>query len=142
MKTRIVLLTTIAICCLWAFSYAGDVRLAWDASPTPGVTKQFVYYGKAPRTYSQKIEIGKELEYTVKNLQDATWYFAVTAGDDEGNESGFSNEVSLTIITYEPPGNVKGDHVGPNIVVINTNGSGNVTINAFNKNPPTEKTPN
>lgn len=76
---------------------AADVSLAWDASVTPGIVSHKVYYGNASHTYTQQITIGNQTTYTVSNLANGTYYFAVTALDNKGNESDFSNEVSTTI---------------------------------------------
>ena len=35
-------------------------------------------------------------------IPDGTYYFAATAYDTEGNESGYSNEVSATLDTTAP----------------------------------------
>ena len=58
-----------------------------------------VYYGTAPRTYSQPVgaglDAGLATTYVVTSLQlGYTYYFAVTAVDATGNESAFSNEAS------------------------------------------------
>jgi fibronectin type 3 domain-containing protein len=85
---------------------AADVSLAWDASVTATVTGYKVYFGNESRTYQRPIIIGNQTMYTVTGLQDGTWYFAVTAFDAYGNESGFSNEVSTVVITIEAPANL------------------------------------
>ncbi len=71
---------------------AGDLHLAWDASP--GATGYRVYYGTAPGSYPQSVDVGNVTETTLTTLGDCTeWYFAVTAYNDAG-ESGYSNEVA------------------------------------------------
>jgi hypothetical protein len=81
-------------------SGGASVSLAWDASPSPNITGYKVYYGNASRSYGTPVTIGNVLTYTVTGLTPNTWYFAVTAFDNSGNESGYSNEVSAT--TYAP----------------------------------------
>jgi fibronectin type 3 domain-containing protein len=93
-------LTIMVICsCLINMGICGDVKLLWDASPSESVTGYKVYYGNASRVYTTHTDIPKQTAYTVTNLTPATWYFAVTALDTEGNESDFSNEVSKVIST-------------------------------------------
>lgn len=76
----------------------GDVSLAWDASTSPGVTGYKIYYGTASRAYSAHDVVPNQTTWTVRNLAaNVTWYFAATAFDDSGNESGFSNEVFVYI---------------------------------------------
>lgn len=85
---------------------AADISLAWDASPTPTVTRYKVYWGPSSRTYTQLVVIGNQTAYTVTGLTTGTWYFAVTAADDIGNESDYSNEVHANIGgTVAPPPN-------------------------------------
>ena len=76
---------------------AGDVSLAWDHSPSPGVVGYKIYIGKASRIYWTPITIGYQTTYTVQGLGPGTYYFAATAFDKDGNESDFSNEVSTVI---------------------------------------------
>lgn len=90
-------------------AYAGDVKLKWTKTTSTAATGYKVYYGTASRTYTTIIPIGNVDTYTVQGLADGTYFFAVTARDDLGNESGFSNEVSKTIRTISPPSNLTGD---------------------------------
>jgi hypothetical protein len=78
-------------------SLAGDISLAWDASVSAGVAGYKVYVGSGSVTYGTPIAIGDQTAYKVTGLAAGTYYFAVTAYDAGGNESGFSNEVSKTI---------------------------------------------
>lgn len=73
---------------------AGDVSLAWDPSTSDGVVGYKVYYGNASGSYDSFHTITNQSSYTVTNLATGTYYFAVTAFDASGNESGFSNEVT------------------------------------------------
>jgi fibronectin type 3 domain-containing protein len=58
-----------------------------------------VYYGLASRTYAQALgsglAAGSGSSFVVSDLKAGSlYYFAVTAVDASGNESGYSNEVS------------------------------------------------
>lgn len=79
------------------FLHAEDVSLAWDASITPTVTGYKVYIGPSTRTYNSPIIIGNQTTYTVTGLTNGTYFFTVSAFDDNGNESDYSNEVSQII---------------------------------------------
>ena len=107
------LITIIALLFFPGLLLAAGVHLRWDPSVSPGVTGYKVYFGNASRTYGTPIKIANVTEYTVTNLSDGTWFFAVTATDDNGNESGFSNEVSKVINTLANPGNLEGEIEGP-----------------------------
>jgi hypothetical protein len=80
---------------------AGDVTLAWDAVTAAGLAGYKVHYGTASRTYGTPLLAGNQTTYTVSSSylpSGHTYYFAVTAYDTSGNESGYSNEVSKTIL--------------------------------------------
>jgi hypothetical protein len=92
----------ILICgCLQA--YAGDVSLAWDPSASENVVGYKVYYGNASRSYDSFQTVTNQTSCTVTDLSDGTYYFAVTAFDSAGNESGYSNEVSANVGDGTPP---------------------------------------
>lgn len=78
-------------------STPGEAILTWDPN-TDLVAGYKVYFGTASRIYEPPIDVGNQTNYTVIGLDDGvTYYFAVTAYDYDGNESGYSNEVSKTI---------------------------------------------
>jgi len=74
-----------------------DVLLSWDPPQAEAVGIK-VYYGTSPRTYTSSINAGLVSNYTVRGLASGSYYFAMTAYDAFGNESGFSSEVALTIL--------------------------------------------
>ena len=72
--------------------------LAWDANTEPDLSGYKLYYGTASGTYGTPINVGNVTTYTVTGLTDGqTYYFAVTAYDSVGNESGYSNEVAYIV---------------------------------------------
>ena len=75
---------------------ANDAILSWDPNTEPDLAGYKVYYGTASHSYGPPIVVGKQTTYTVTGLGIGTYFFAVTAYDTSGNESGFSNEVSKT----------------------------------------------
>lgn len=88
--------TVLALFLLLGVSYSMDVKLAWDAV-NENISGYKVYVGQASRSYGTPITIGTQTVYTVTGLNSAqTYYFAVTAFNNTGNESAFSNEVSVT----------------------------------------------
>ena len=58
-----------------------------------------IYYGTSPGTYEPPVNVGTVTTYSINDLSlpPATYYFAVTADDEMGNESAYSNEVSKTM---------------------------------------------
>jgi len=76
----------------------GQATLAWTASLTSGVAGYKLYVGTSPGTYTMSYDAGAATSYTVAGLTSgATYYFATTAYDTSGVESGYSNEVSGVI---------------------------------------------
>ena len=81
-----------------------NATLSWDAPITntdgtdlTDLAGYKLYYGTSPGTYDSVIDAAKVTTYTVSDLTPATYYFAVTAYDEGGNESNYSNEVSKTV---------------------------------------------
>lgn len=75
--------------------HAFTVKLQWDPNTEADLKGYKLYYGTASGNYSRTIDLGQVNSYQVDNLQDGVkYYFAITACDIDGKESGFSNEVS------------------------------------------------
>jgi len=107
--TSFTILVTLALLAVRAF--AGQATLAWDPSTDPAVTGYSVHYGLASRSYTTKLDVGKQSTYTVVNLQEGkTYYYAVSARDAAGNQSAFSNEASSTV-PYAAPSATLGANV-------------------------------
>jgi chitinase len=97
-------------------AYTTNVTLAWASNSEPDLGGYFIYYktgaSGAPYNGSGAVEGSSPIqvpvseldnpaypEYTIHGLSDTeTTYFVLTAYDTDGNESGYSNEVS-----YHPP---------------------------------------
>ena len=81
----------------------GGATLIWDAVTDPSLAGYRVYYGTQARTYLQLPGYGQPVAtgtttYQMTDLSGPnTYYFTVTAYDLLGNESSYSNEVSMTI---------------------------------------------
>ena len=87
----LVLLLFLAPCAL-----AAPLTLAWDASV--GATGYVIHYGSASRNYTSTVNVGNTTTAALSALDPAkVYYMTVTAYDDAGNESDFSNE-----ILYQP----------------------------------------
>jgi hypothetical protein len=84
-------------------SRAASVTLEWDANTEPNIAGYRVYWGTASRTYSRTLSV-TTTSATITNLFPGTNYFAVTAFDDNGLESDFSDEVWTVIRPGKPTG--------------------------------------
>jgi len=82
---------------------AGQVTLRWDANTESDLAGYYVYMGTRSGAYAQRVDVSltntpNAPEVTIGDLvEGSTYFFAVTAYDLAGNESGFSNEVMQTI---------------------------------------------
>lgn len=85
----------LAILALWALSSclvrSQTVTMAWDASPSAGVTNYRVYYSLTPTNFVTFTNAGTALRQAIKLPQNGRWYFIATAQDALGIESLPSN---------------------------------------------------
>ena len=78
----------------WALiAPAQRVKLAWDASPSPGVVGYRIHFGTNAGNYSFVTNVGLVRTQTVVLPHTGRWFFAATAVDANGMESPFSNQV-------------------------------------------------
>jgi len=76
----------------------GEITLIWNPNAEEDLAGYKIYYGLSSRSYDTILDVNNVTEATIKNLvADVTYYFAVTAYDLTGNESGYSNEVEAVI---------------------------------------------
>ena len=81
---------------VWA--RAEQVTLAWDANTEPDLAGYRVHYGTASGSYTTCVDVHKVTTSSIGTLAAGqTYYFAVTAYDASGNESGYSNQVSYSV---------------------------------------------
>jgi hypothetical protein len=90
-------------------AFAGTANLSWvapttytDGTPLTNLAGYKVYYGTSPGNYGAPVNVGNQTNYTATGLGGGSYYFAVTAYDTSGSESGFSNEGSKTITAVPP----------------------------------------
>ena len=84
----------------------GSFTLAWqpptenvDGSTLTNLAGYRIYYGRSSNRLDQIITVSNPglTRYVVENLASATWYFAMTAVNSAGTESGRSATASKTI---------------------------------------------
>ena len=103
---RFILTCSLLLSCLAMPAYAATVHLAWNASTSSTVTGYRLYYGSASRTYTTNVNVGNVTSYSLSDTNltaGQTYYFAATAYDGGGQESGYSNEVIQTMPFADPP---------------------------------------
>ena len=87
-------------------AHAWDVTLAWDPNQEGDLEGYGVYYKKGAAGppydffgYVGTADLSDENSpaFTITGLQEATYYFSVTAYDASGNESAFSTSVCAQV---------------------------------------------
>jgi len=90
---------------LVAAAYAAVTNLAWDANTETDLAGYKLYQSTVgptgPFTYVKTIVKGT-LATATADLPDGTYWWVLTAYDNSGNESGYSNVVTRTIDTVAP----------------------------------------
>jgi len=72
--------------------------LSWQPSPDTNAVGYNLYYGTASHYYTNIVRVGNVSVVTIGGLVNGTtYYFAATASDAQGQESGFSNEASYLV---------------------------------------------
>jgi hypothetical protein len=76
-------------------AHAAEITLAWDQNSEPDISGYRIYYGRESRSYTNVVDVGNYTSCVIADLEDGeTYYFAATAYNTEGYESGYSNEIS------------------------------------------------
>jgi hypothetical protein len=102
MKTITVLLIVFLAC---LNLYAATVEISWKPNSESDLAGYKVYYGTTSGQYGAPIDVGNITVYTmtISPIHGGLHYFALTAYDTSGNESGKSEEVSVFIPDLTSP---------------------------------------
>ncbi len=112
MNKYLITLISILLLAPVSFSFAADIDLSWDPSPSTAVQGYKVYYkannadlpfdGIGANEGSSPIDVGDNLTTTITGLDDSSaYFFTVTAYDASGNESSPANIVSSSSLVPE-----------------------------------------
>lgn len=89
---------------------AASIRVSWNPNTDLDLAGYKLYYGTGARNYTSSVNVGNVTTYQITNLDTGrTYYVAVKAYDNAGNESVYSDEVSAYIPvpdTTPPTGSV------------------------------------
>jgi hypothetical protein len=82
-------------------AWAGVVEFSWDPNTETDLAGYKLYHGTAPRTqapYTSAVTINNRTATSWSlSLSPGTYYFALTAFDTSGHESGFSTEAMAVV---------------------------------------------
>lgn len=85
--------------------HASEVHLKWDANSEPNLAGYKIHYGllgvcgsaNEGNNFTEIVDVGNVIEYTISDLDKGTYNFAITAYDLDGNESEFSYIVIISL---------------------------------------------
>ena len=104
---------------VWA--RAEQATLAWNANTEPDLAGYKLHYGTASNSYSVHIDVHNVTTYSVTGLTAGqTYYFAATAYDTSGNESGYSNQVVHSVPAANAAPSTPSTPSGPSTAMVNT----------------------
>lgn len=93
---RIIIIVTLLLA--GAPAFGGEIKIAWQPNTEPDLAGYYVYYGAKDRPLGARINVGRQTQYTIQNLPAGeTYKIAVTAFDQTGNESPFSQQMSARV---------------------------------------------
>lgn len=88
---------------------AATVQVSWAANTEPDIAGYKVYCGNSSGSYPYVYDAGNSTSRTLTGMINGrNYYFAVTAYDTSGNESGYSQEIHVLI-----PADATGGSGGP-----------------------------
>lgn len=110
MKTFKTIMIAIGIMVVSGCLFAAQIQVTWNANTEEDLAGYRLYVGTASGQYGEPVDVGNLTEHTMQIAPQygTTYYFAVTAYDTSGNESGYSDEASLFIQDGVPPAKPKG----------------------------------
>lgn len=88
----------ISLIVMAAPALAGTLKISWQPNAEADLAGYYVYYGLKDRPLGGRINVGRQTQYTLQNLQAGeTYHIAITAFDQTGNESPFSQQASARV---------------------------------------------
>jgi hypothetical protein len=82
---------------------AARIHVIWNPNTEPDLAGYRIYHGTESGQYGEPVDVGNVTGHVMEITPEygATHYFAVTAYDTSGNESGFSP--TMGVLVPEPP---------------------------------------
>ena len=97
MINKIMLIVIIML--LPAIAFAATIQVNWNPNTEEDLAGYRLYVGTASGQYGEPVDVGNVTEHVMEITPQhgATYYFALTAYDTSGNESGYSAEASCFV---------------------------------------------
>ena len=104
-------------------SWSAQVSLAWDRNVEPNIAGYKIHYGQSSNDYQYSVNVGNFTSATISGLTEGqVYYFAATAYDSVGNESGFSEEILYSVPVEDNSGQSSSDTIYEDAEDGNTSG--------------------
>lgn len=93
------LFTILAILAIAGIAQAATVQVTWNPNTEPDLAGYKLYHGTASGQYGEPVDVGNVTGHVMEITPQhgATYYFALTAYDTSGNESGYSDEATCFV---------------------------------------------
>ena len=93
------LFTILAILAIAGIAQAATVQVTWNPNTEEDLAGYRLYVGEASGQYGEPVDVGNVTGHVMEITPQhgATYYFALTAYDTSGNESGYSDEASCFV---------------------------------------------
>lgn len=93
------LLTILAILAIAGIAQAATINVSWNPNTEPDLSGYKLYHGTASGQYGEPVDVGNVTGHVMEITPQhgATYYFALTAYDTSGNESGYSAEATCFV---------------------------------------------
>ena len=88
------LFTILAMLAIAGIAQAATVQVTWNPNTEEDLAGYRLYVGEASGQYGEPVDVGNVTGHVMEITPQhgATYYFALTAYDTSGNESGYSDE--------------------------------------------------
>ena len=96
MRKLVIVITILAIT---GIARAATVQVTWNPNTEEDLAGYRLYYGAASGQYGEPVDVGNVTGHVMEITPEygATYYFALTAYDTSGNESGYSDEATCFV---------------------------------------------
>ena len=96
---KLIAVTILAILAIAGIAQAATINVSWNPNTEPDLAGYRLYVGEASGQYGEPVDVGNVTGHVMEITPEygATYYFALTAYDTSGNESGYSDEATCFV---------------------------------------------